>query len=219
MSLQKKSYKNILKKQHFADVDETSRKFSVFGYVDNGKRYGGGCDGIHSFNVCGFSHIFARNIYISRVNAHFHCGHDISTDGLLQLAIKAIDGLNIAELSEIEKEHAAKAIECGYLYREDDMLYTKILVSSMNDEGRLFEINERLNKGYFDKEARLIAANLAELIKKSVPEHLLGEWRFANTLAGLPILDSVIEALIEKGTLTPPENGIGAEGCWMSVEK
>ena len=28
-----------------------------------------------------------------------------------------------------------------------------------------------------------------------------------------------IEYLIEKGVLTPPEDGIGAEGCWMSVEK
>ena len=211
--------KTLLKKKHFADVEETARNFSVFGYVDNGTRYGGGCDGIHAFNVCGFSHIFARNIYVSRVNAHFHCGHDIATDGLLQLAVRAIDGLNIAELSEIEREHAAKAIECGYLYREDDMLYTKILVSSRDDDGRLFKINDRLNKGYFDKESELVAANIAELIKKSVPKHLLGEWRFANTLASLPILDSVIEALIENGILIPPENGIGAEGCWMSVEK
>jgi hypothetical protein len=35
----------------------------------------------------------------------------------------------------------------------------------------------------------------------------------------MPILDSVVEALIEKGILTPPANRIGAEGCWMSVEK
>jgi hypothetical protein len=35
----------------------------------------------------------------------------------------------------------------------------------------------------------------------------------------MPILDSVVEYLIEKGILTPPEDGIGAEGCWMYVEK
>ena len=41
----------------------------------------------------------------------------------------------------------------------------------------------------------------------------------ANSLANLPILDAVVERLIELGLLTHPEDGIGAEGCWMSVEK
>ena len=43
--------------------------------------------------------------------------------------------------------------------------------------------------------------------------------RFANVLANSPVLDAVVECLIEKGVLTPPEDGIGAEGCWMSVKK
>jgi len=30
---------------------------------------------------------------------------------------------------------------------------------------------------------------------------------------------TVVECLIEKGILTPPEDGIGAEGCWMGVKK
>ena len=42
---------------------------------------------------------------------------------------------------------------------------------------------------------------------------------FANVLANAPVLDAVVECLIEKGILIPPEDGIGAEGCWMSVEK
>ena len=66
---------------------------------------------------------------------------------------------------------------------------------------------------------RFVAEKIADLIKKSVPDYLLGEWRLANNLASMPILDAVVECLIEKGVLTPPEDGIGAEGCWMSVEK
>ena len=65
----------------------------------------------------------------------------------------------------------------------------------------------------------IVAEKIADLIKKSVPDYLLGEWRLANNLASMPIFDAVVECLIEKGVLTPPENGIGAEGCWMSVEK
>ena len=140
------------------------------------------------------------------------------------MALRSIEGLHIASLSEIEREHAAKAIECGYLYRDGDMLYTKVLVNALTDnfkmlEKDLFKISNGLGDGYFDADAEIVAKEIAELIKKSLPEHLLGEWRFANTLANSPVLDAVVECLIEKGVLTPPVDGIGAEGCWMSVEK
>jgi len=208
-----------LKKNHFADVEKTDRPFSVFGYVDNGKYYGYGWDGVVAQNVCGFSNVKLDNIYITRIKKHFDCGLNVSNDPQIQLALRAIEGLDITSLSETEKEHAAKAIACGYLYRDGDMLYTKILVNALSDRSRLFDISNALQNGYFDADAEIVAAKVAELIKKSVPDYLLGEWRFANNLANLPILDAVVECLIEKGVLTPPEDGIGAEGCWMSVEK
>jgi len=208
-----------LKKNHFADAEKTNRPFSVFGYVDNGKHYGGGWDGINAQNVCGFSDVRLDNIYLTRIRRHFSCGHNVAQDPQIQLALRAIDGLDITLLSEKENEHAAKAIDCGYLYREGDMLYTKILVSAISDGNRLFNISDALQNGYFDADAELVAAKIAELIKNAVPDYLLGEWRLANVLAGMPILDAVVECLIEKGILTPPEDGIGAEGCWMSVEK
>ena len=208
-----------LKANHFADVERTERPFSVFGYVDNGKYYGGGWDGAGARNLCGFSNVHIDNIYITRIKKHFGCGHNISIDPQIQLAIRAIEGIDITSLSEVEKEHAAKAIECGYLYRDGDMLYTKILVSSFSNRNRIFDITNDLKNGYFEADAEIVASKVAELIKKSVPDYLIGEWRFANYLASLPILDSVVECLIEKGVLTPPEDGLGAEGCWMFVEK
>ena len=216
--------KRILKEKHFSDAAEVERPYSSFGYVDNGKYYGGGCDGEYAENVCGFSKVHLRNIYITRVKAHFRCGHNISRDPQIQLALRAIEGLDITTISENEKEHAAKAIECGYLYRDGDMLYTKILVNALTDnytllENDLFKISNGLRDGYFDTDAEIVAEKIADLIKKSVPDYLLGEWRFANVLANSPVLDAVVECLIEKGVLTPPEDGIGAEGCWMSVEK
>ena len=159
------------------------------------------------------------NIYITRIQKHFGCGLNVSEDPQIQLALRAIDGLDVSTLSEADKEHAAKAIECGYLYRDGDMLYTKILVCSMKDSDRLFEISKGLCKGFFEEDAKIVAEKIATLIKKVVPEYLLGEWRLANRLANMPVLDAVVEVLIDKGILTPPENGIGAEGCWMSVMK
>ena len=99
------------------------------------------------------------------------------------------------------------------------MLYTKILACELSNRSKLFDISNSLQNGYFDEDAKMVAEKIAALIKKALPEHLLGEWKFANSLASMPILDAVVECLIEKGVLTPPENGIGAEGCWMSVEK
>lgn len=211
--------KDILQKKYFADVTLVDRPYSVFGYVDHGQYYGGGMDGTYAENICGYSKVSINNIYISRIQAHFRYGHNISRDPQLQLAIRAIEGLDISSLSEQEKECAAKCIECGYLYREGDMLYTKILVTNISDIDRVFDISRGLRNGYFEEEAEIVAEKLAELIKASIPEYLHNEWQFANILANMPVLDAVVECLIEKGILTPPEEGIGAEGCWMSVEK
>ena len=210
---------SILSKKYFSQYTKIDRPFSVFGYVDNGKHYGGGWDGVNATNVCGFSEIHLDNIYITRIQKHFSCGLNVSDDPQIQLALRAIDGLDVSTLSEADKEHAAKAIECGYLYRDSDTLYTKILVCSMKDFDRLFEISNGLCKGFFEENAKIVSEKIAALIKKVVPEYLLGEWRFANYLANMPVLDAVVEVLIDKGILMPPENGIGAEGCWMSVKK
>ncbi len=209
----------VLKEKYFADVTEAKRPFTVFGYVDNGKYYGGGWDGVEAQNVCGFSNVHLDNIYITRIKKHFSCGLNVSTDKQLQLALRAIEGLDITSLTEDVKEHAARAIECGYLYRDGDKLYTKILVSRLADIERLYDISNGLRDGYFGVEAEAVAEKLAELIKNAVPDYLHGEWKHANTLANMPVLDAIVEHLIEKGMLTPPEDGIGAEGCWMSVKK
>ncbi len=211
--------KKIMEEKYFAEYKKPSRPFSVFGYVDNGKYYGGGWDGVDAHNVCGYKYVHLDNIYITRIKEHFHCGLNVSTDGQIQLALRAIGGLPVASLTENEKECAAKAIEQGYIYREGDTLYTKILVCTSADRKRLFHVSGALKNGYFEKDAEAVAEKLAALIKASIPEHLLGEWGFANSLANMPVLDAVVEALIEKGVLTPPENGVGAEGCWMCVEK
>lgn len=207
----------ILAEKYFSQYKRPDRPFSVFGYVDNGKHYGAGWDGVQASNVCGFSEIHMDNIYLSRIKKHFNCGLNVSNDPTIQMALRSINGLELSELSEADKEYAAKAIECGYLYREENMVYTKILVCSMQDCDRVFDISRELYHGFFEKDAEIIAEKIAALIQKSVPEYLLGEWGLANSLAGLPVIDAVVEALIEKGILIPPENGIGAEGCWMSV--
>jgi hypothetical protein len=162
--------------------------------------------------------VHLENIYITRIRKHFSCGTNISNEPQMQLAIRAINGLDIDSLTEVEKEHAAKAIESGYLYREGNMLYTKILVSELKSRD-LFDISYSLDVSCFAEEAEDTAEKLSSLFKKSIPEYLWGEWQYANSLANMPVLDAVVECLIAKGLLTPPENGLGAEGCYMLVDK
>ncbi len=210
----------ILEEKYFKDAGEReARPFSVFGYEYDGRRWGGGCDGTSAKNICGYSEVHAVNIHNSRINAHFYCAHDIGNDPVLQLALQAIHGLSVNVMSENAKEHAAKAIESGYIYRDGDMLYTKILVNRSEDDKDLYNISDQLSKGHFEAEADAAAKKLAPIFKKALPEHILPEWRFALQLAGMPVIDTLAGALIERGILTPPKGVLGAEGCWMSVKE
>ena len=163
--------------------------------------------------------VMQEQMTVTRIQPHFHCDLNIALDPCVQLTIRSIHGLCVDSLTETEKEHAAKGIACGYLYREDNMLYTKILVNQLKDDEKIFDISKKFGIGDFEQEAQSAAAQIADLIRKNVPSHLFLDWKFANELAALPILNDLVEILIEKGVLTPPKEELGAEGCWMSVEK
>lgn len=209
----------ILKEKYFQKEQPVDRPFSIFGYEDNGKRYGGSWNATRGENICGYSEVKIENIGVSRIREHFYYGMNISNNIEMQLALRAVDGLDPRSLSEVEKEAAAKAVQRGYLYREGEMLYTNILVCDLKDFDRLFDISKGLEQGYFEEEAQAVAGKIAVLLRNAVPDYLMGEWRFANDLFNLPTLDTVVEFLVGKGVLTPPEDGIGAEGCWAGVSR
>jgi len=202
------------------NIPEPDRPFSVFGWRcrQNEPHYGSGMDGIHAQDICGYSYVTITNIYNQYIKAHFHCAHNISTDKALQLAIRAVEGLDVATLSEGEREYAAKAIECGYLYREGDTLYTKIVTYREEDSDRILAFADNfaraLQNEWFD-----IASEIASFIKKAIPEHLIAEYRYVNDIAALPLFTKLTEALLEYRLLKLPERELGAEGCWMTVKK
>lgn len=139
----------ILAENYFAGTKEEKRgqrSFHVYGYVQDGQVWGGGWNGTEAENLCGYAKIHADNIDNNWIRPHFWNSHNMATDPQLQLALQALEGLAVGELSDMGKEHAAKAIECGYLYREGDMLYTKILVCDGKDKDRLFHITRGLEE-------------------------------------------------------------------------
>ena len=209
----------LLIQEHFPEASPTAYPFRVYGYQDNGKYQVGSWNGTSAKNICGYTEIHAESISTARIKDHFYCGHDIANDVPLQLDLRSLEGLDTNTLSVVEKEYAAKAIEKGYLYREGDMLYTKILVNDMKDRHKLFNLSSGLPNGnsIFGAKAEEAAKRIANLIRSVVPEHLSSEFLFVNDLASMPMRGAVEEALIQRGILIPPEDGVGAEGCWMSV--
>lgn len=209
----------ILREKYFGEEEIPERPFTVYGHETDGISFGCGQDGSAAKNVCGYTKVSFSNIYMRYIKKHFGCGHNIYEDAQLLLALWAINGLDTTEMSEYDKEQAAKAVECGYLYREGNMVYTKILISDWKDNEHFFDVSNRLMNGYFEEEADKAAEKIARLTKKILPGYLMGEWERVNNLAGMPLLDLMAEELIKKGIITAPENGVGAEGCWGFVSK
>ncbi len=209
----------ILDKEFFSDVPTVEQPFLIGGYQNVEGADPGVCqNGIEGRNLCGYSYVYMNNMDCAWIKRHFHCGHDLARGYTEQLAIRAIHGLAISELTEREKEYAAKAIEEGYLYKEGSVLYTKILAIHRADGQLLYDILEPLGQA-LEKDAREVANQLAAFIRKTVPTHLLGQWSKVCDMAHAPMQNVVIEALIKKGYLTPPKDGIGAEGCLIMVEE
>lgn len=215
--------------QAFADVTPIERPYTNFGFEPDpdARGWGGGCDGVSFDELCGYKKVHLTNLYNSTLDAHFHCGGtmcgtglQITTDPAMLLAIRAVEGISVASLTEEEQEYAAHAMERDLIFREGDMLYTKFLV--MDYEDYLADDN-RDNAALLDglePIASEIAKELSAKLRRILPAHLLTEYPYANDIAGVAVCDSIIETLIARGMLVPPQkNRRGAEGLWMAVKK
>lgn len=209
-----------LKNTYMSDIKPSKRPFTVFCYrmYDGCNEWGGGWDGIEASDICGYRHIVIENIYIRRIKPHFRCGCNISNDAKLRMAIRSVKGLSVGELTPDEEEIAAKCIECGYLYRDGNTLYTKFLVNREEDSPGLFKTTGLLYSAMPEETVNRVAKAISDFVRNSIPEHLLCDYLYVNRMACIPVLDMLVEELIKKGILTPPENGTGAEGIWMSVK-
>ena len=179
-----------------------------------------GCDGIQSNSVWKYSYVHFSNIYGARKEKHFACDHNITNDDKLLLTLKALDGtLSIDELSDTEKEVAAKAIECGHIRKFGKILLPKIVAYEKKFDKAFHNMANALND---DTEALVekIAKELSEFMRKHIPEHLINEYEYyTGCIAGVRFLHETIEACIKEGLLSEPENKIGPEGVLMVVEK
>lgn len=103
---------DVLTSDSFAEVPVPEREFTTVAVAAGPNEVWSagfyGCDGISAKHLCGYAEVFASNMYSERIDAHFHCGHNISTDPLLTLTLRAIGGLDMAALIEEERETASR---------------------------------------------------------------------------------------------------------------
>ena len=212
---------HILSADYFPDTPPAKRNFSTIAFAHPADQpleirfYG--CDGINAQDVCGYSRVFMSNIYGRRIREHFHCGHNISTDGCIRITLRAIGGLTVSGLTEEEQELASKSIACGYLQREGDQLRPRILVLREADSSAFYGLADLLT-GNLQPLAAGIARELATQMNTALPAHLKTQSTLFNIGASVGLLGLLIEACIQKGLLCPPPDGIGGEGVLLTVE-
>lgn len=214
---------DILEEKFFKDVKLPERKFTTAAVaVKEGTPYGGrfyGCDGNEMRDFCGYSYAFVRNIYGKRIDKHFYAGQDITNDEKINLTLKAIGGMYVSELTEEQKEISAKTIECGFLRKSGDILEPQIVTIEFKE----WEKYRNLLRGYYDSVEDIcneIAVELHDYMVSHIQKHLLNEYKSYNLLiAGINVLNDLIEKCIEENILTTPKKRIGPEGVLLVVEK
>ncbi len=214
----------LLKEKYFSDVTPIERPYTQVAiaytaeqWENNCGREVYGCDGIIAYEFCGYKSVNITNLYGPALLEHFHCGHNLSIDPLLYLTVRAIGGLNIDTLSEAEKESAAKAIECGYLRKNGNILEPKVIVLRKEDCGAFFEFSKLRDAN--NEIAEKLAEELAVFIKSHIPPHLINDFAFYLQLIASPkACAEIMQHFIDEGIITLPE-GLGAEGVVITVEK
>lgn len=219
----KERINEVLAEKYFSDVTPVKRDFScaAVAFTDEQEPDFGfyGCDGIHAASVGGYQSVFVSNIYGRRMDKHFHCGHNLSQDEKLLMVLRAIGGIAVDELSETEKEIAAKALECGYLRKKGAIIEPKIIVIDKKNERDFYNLSCDLNHD-MGAVMEQIAAESSVFVRTHIPEHLMNEYQiYTELIAGVRILAKAIEECISEGLLAEPEDRVGAEGVVMVVER
>lgn len=219
----KERVNEILETEFFKGIELPHRKFTTvaiavpYGTSCSARFYG--CDGNDTHDFCGYSYVFIRNIYGKRMDRHFYCGQTITNDEKLRLTLKAIGGMDINTLGKTQREIAAKAIECGFLRKNGEILEPRIVAIEQKD----WENFRNLLCEYYDSIediAKEIAEEMYAYMLSHIQKHLLNEYKSYNLLvSGINLLNDLIEKCIAEDLLTEPQQRIGPEGVLLVVEK
>lgn len=216
----KKKVADKIKEEYFGNIEPAKRPYSLVAIVSGEFcNFGYGFDGIGGKGIEGYKSVEFANMYGDLIDPHFRCGHDIANDEVLHMTLKAIEGLEVDELGEYEKEVVAKAIESGYLRKNGNTVELNIVAFNFQDRDKYFSIAAKfMEDGGSCIDA--IAEELGRIVKKNLPDHLVNEYRnYIELVTGIRFQSQLIDHCVEEGIIQKPEKRLGAEGVILSVEK
>lgn len=204
----------------FPQVRPAHRPFTAVAVADRPESCGFyDCDSIVARDLCGYSNILVRNLYGSRLQAHFRCGHSIAADSLLLMTIRCAESLPLCTLSCGEREIARRAVQQGYLRERDGVLEPAVLILT---DGISVYIEFQSLLGALAEDARHLARGLAgELawfMREHIPGHLLEDYpSYCSGIAAHGFFHDVVEECISAGLLKAPSAPLGPEGVVMAL--
>lgn len=212
----------FIEKEHFSDTEAAERPYTTVAHATDERGKAGskmyGQDGIGEHNIWGYRHISAWNTYGKRISKAFSCNHNMVSDGNFYMTVRAIGGLDIASLSEEEKEGAAKAVSIGFLRKTGERVEPNVIVINREDEDKFNDLLADAN-AELETVAAKVAADVAAVMKKRIPKHLMCEWKKYNALvAGANFIHDLVEECIRTELLYIPEEHLG-ESVVISVKK
>lgn len=210
-----------MKEKFFPDSVPVKRAFSYVGVAFQGKSRPGqtlGINGAYAMEVAGYRDVYVENLFGKGMEAHFYCDHNLSRDEKLLMLLRSVKGLTADELTEEEKEIAAKAIACGYIFREGKNLVPKILVIDKENGISFFGLGLELGRS-MQGIVEQVAKELGAFMEKRIPPHLKDEYPLYQLIAGDRILSKIVSECITEGILSKPEAHCNAEGVIMLVGK
>ena len=146
------------------------------------------------FNMLGHhEEVRIENISITKYlpweKGRFFAGQNFNHFPELAMVFKTIDGLDVNSISESDKEATAKALEKGYIRKENGKLYPNVTIAPestsnylalnrhFGDVRQIFGVNESATHEQMititDNHAEKMAGELWDCANKYLPEHLL----------------------------------------------
>ena len=201
-------------------------------YIYTGKNH----NGIWNvFNILGQNEeVRINNLQFSKYltwdKGRFWAGQDFNSFPELAMVFKTIDGLDVNSIDENDKEAAAKALEKGYIRKENGKLYPNITIAPDATERQLTwykwgsdgngrnsgNLNELAETA--EKYAGKIISELLDVAKEYLPEHLL-DLLGTFIQSALHLEFYLMEEGVKDGILYElPETGC-TEGIFASVHR
>ncbi len=205
--------RGLVEKRFYADIRPADRPFTAVAIAvrpeDRPKFDFYGNDGTDAADVCGYKYVHMENRYGKRLKQSFACWENTSQNPALLMLLRSIGGLETANLSESERESAAKAIEAGYVRKNGSVLEPNVIVLDSRGMDDFNALSSSLADG-LDDICEKIADDLGAFMKKRLPAHLTAEYRnYANLIAGIRGLSDLTEACLADGLLCQPKGGEG----------